>query len=62
MPVVRSILLPTHNHPALHQQPVKLGTIEGNQYQVLDGLKVGDRIAVSGLLKLADGAAITPES
>jgi multidrug efflux pump subunit AcrA (membrane-fusion protein) len=44
------------------QRLVKLGMIEGNQYQVLDGLKVGDRIAVSGLLKLADGAAITPEA
>jgi multidrug efflux pump subunit AcrA (membrane-fusion protein) len=46
----------------VHQRPVKLGTIAGNNYQVLDGLKPGDRIAVSGLLKLSDGAVITPES
>lgn len=46
----------------VHQRPVKLGTIAGNNYQVLDGLKPGDRIAVSGLLKLSDGTAITPES
>jgi multidrug efflux pump subunit AcrA (membrane-fusion protein) len=46
----------------VRQRPVKLGNIEGNNYQVLEGLKPGDRIAVSGLLKLSDGAAITPES
>ncbi|MBW4695821.1 MAG: efflux RND transporter periplasmic adaptor subunit [Lyngbya sp. HA4199-MV5] len=46
----------------VHQRPVKLGTINGNSYQVLDGLKAGDRIAVSGLLKLTDGATITSES
>jgi multidrug efflux pump subunit AcrA (membrane-fusion protein) len=44
------------------QQAVKLGNIEGNNYQVMSGLKAGDRIAVSGLLQLSDGAAITPQS
>lgn len=46
----------------VHQRSVKLGAIEGNNYQVLDGLKAGDRIAVTGLLNLSDGATITPES
>ena len=46
----------------VHQKPVKLGSIDGNNYQILDGLKPGDRIAVTGLLKLSDGAVITPES
>jgi len=44
------------------QRAVKLGNIEGNNYQVMSGLKAGDRIAVSGLLQLSDGAAITPQS
>lgn len=46
----------------VRQRPVKLGNIEGNNYQVLEGLKPGERIAVTGLLQLSDGAAITPKS
>ncbi len=44
------------------QKPVKLGNIQGNNYQVLEGLKPGERLVVSGLLNLRDGAPITPES
>ena len=44
------------------QRPVELGNIEGNNYQVLEGLKSGERIAVTGLLQLSNGAAIIPES
>ncbi len=44
------------------QKPVKLGIIQGNNYQVLSGLKPGERIIVSGLLSLRDGAPIIPES
>lgn len=43
------------------QKPVKLGSIQGNNYQVLEGLKPGEKIVVSGLLNLTDGAAIQPE-
>ncbi|MEH2315935.1 efflux RND transporter periplasmic adaptor subunit [Nostoc sp.] len=42
------------------QKPVKLGAIEGNNYQVIEGLKAGDKIVVSGILSLTNGAAITP--
>jgi RND family efflux transporter MFP subunit len=42
------------------QKPVKLGAIEGNNYQVLEGLKAGDKIVVSGILNLTNGAPITP--
>lgn len=42
--------------------PVQLGEIQGNNYQVLKGLKPGERIVVSGLLNLKDGAPIIPES
>ncbi|WP_017319097.1 efflux RND transporter periplasmic adaptor subunit [Mastigocladopsis repens] len=44
------------------QRLVKLGSIQANSYQVLEGLKPGERIAVTGLLQLSDGSAITPES
>lgn len=44
------------------QKPVKLGEIQGNKYRVIEGLKPGEKIIVSGLLNLADGAPIVPES
>jgi RND family efflux transporter MFP subunit len=43
------------------QRLIELGNLEGNSYQVLDGLKPGERIVVSGILALQDGAAIAPE-
>ncbi|PSB27907.1 efflux transporter periplasmic adaptor subunit [Stenomitos frigidus ULC18] len=44
------------------QRLVKLGNIEGNNYQVLDGLKPGEKIVTSGLLSLRDNAEIAPEA
>lgn len=44
------------------QRLVKLGSIEGNNYQVLDGLKPGEKIVTSGLLSLKDNAEIAPQS
>ncbi|WP_017314908.1 efflux RND transporter periplasmic adaptor subunit [Mastigocladopsis repens] len=44
------------------QKRVRLGTIKGNNYQVLEGLEPGDRVIVSGLLNLKDGVPIAPES
>lgn len=44
------------------QKPVKLGEIQGNNYQVIEGLKPGEKIIVSGILNLSDGAPIIPES
>ena len=41
------------------QQPVELGSIEGANYQVTKGLKSGERIVVSGLLNLTNGAPIS---
>ena len=40
------------------QRRVKLGRIRGNSYQVLDGLKAGEEIVVSGLINLRDGTPI----
>ncbi|MEH2244241.1 efflux RND transporter periplasmic adaptor subunit [Nostoc sp.] len=42
------------------QKPVKLGVIQGNNYQVIEGLKTGDKIVVSGILSLSNNAPITP--
>jgi len=44
------------------QKPVKLGEIQGNNYQVIDGLQPGEKLIVSNIIKLSDGAAIIPES
>ena len=43
-----------------HQVPVKLGNIQGQNYQVLSGLKPGDKLVVSGTLVLRDGIPIVP--
>ena len=43
-------------------QPVDLGAIQGDRYQVLSGLEQGDRIAVSNILRLNDSVPITAES
>jgi hypothetical protein len=40
------------------QRAIKVGPIAGNNYPVLDGIKPGERIVVSGTQKLADGAPI----
>ncbi|MBV8535534.1 MAG: MdtA/MuxA family multidrug efflux RND transporter periplasmic adaptor subunit [Alphaproteobacteria bacterium] len=39
-------------------QPVKLGPIDGDNVQVLSGLKAGDRVVVDGADKLRDGAKV----
>ena len=44
------------------QQPINLGTIQGQAYQVISGLKEGDRIAVNRILDLKDGTPITEDS
>lgn len=40
------------------QQPVKLGSIQGQNYQIVSGLSEGDQIAVSNILSLKDGTQI----
>ena len=40
-------------------QSVELGDLQGNEYQVLEGLNPGDTIITSGLLNLRDGVPIT---
>jgi multidrug efflux pump subunit AcrA (membrane-fusion protein) len=40
------------------QIPVTVGTIQGQSFQVLSGVKPGDRIAVTRILDLRDGRPI----
>ncbi|MBD1914082.1 MULTISPECIES: efflux RND transporter periplasmic adaptor subunit [unclassified Leptolyngbya] len=44
-----------------HQIPVTLGAIQGQNYQVVKGLKPGDRVIVSGILKLQEGTPVAPQ-
>lgn len=39
-------------------KPVTLGPLQGNDYQVLEGLTAGDTVITSGLLNLRDGVPI----
>ena len=43
------------------QRPLHLGEIVGNAYVVLDGIKAGERVIVSGTQFLQDGAPVTPQ-
>ena len=44
-----------------HQKPLRIGDITGNDYAVLEGIKPGDKIIVSGVQFLVDGATVTPQ-
>jgi RND family efflux transporter MFP subunit len=44
------------------QKPLRVGQMVGNDYAVLDGVKPGDRVVVSGTQFLVDGAPVTPQS
>lgn len=42
------------------QKPITVGEIVGNEYVVRAGLKAGDRVIVSNVQKLGDGAPVAP--
>ncbi len=44
------------------QRPLHLGPIVGNDYFVIDGIKPGDRMIVSGTQFLRDGAPVSPQA
>jgi RND family efflux transporter MFP subunit len=54
---------PQPEQPTLvaEQRLVELGSLQGNNYQVLEGLQPGERIVTSGILNLSDGVPITPQ-
>ncbi|MDB9315272.1 efflux RND transporter periplasmic adaptor subunit, partial [Spirulina sp. CS-785/01] len=43
------------------QTPVKLGDMQENSYQVLEGIEEGDRVITTNILKLRDGVPIQPQ-
>lgn len=43
-----------------HQRAVEVGPISGNDYLIRSGLQAGERLIVSGVQKLGDGAPIMP--
>lgn len=42
-----------------HQRAVELGVVVGNDYVVKSGLEAGEKLIVSGIQKIADGAPVT---
>jgi len=44
------------------QRPLRVGPMVGNDYPVLEGIKPGERIIVSGTQFLVDGMPVTPQS
>ncbi|HIK17702.1 MAG TPA: efflux RND transporter periplasmic adaptor subunit [Leptolyngbyaceae cyanobacterium M33_DOE_097] len=42
------------------QRPVKLGRIQDNRYQILEGLKPNEQVVTTGTLNLSECAAIAP--
>ena len=45
----------------VHQKPLQVGQIIGNDYVVLDGIKPGDKVVVSGTQFLIDGIPVVPQ-
>jgi len=45
----------------VHQKPLQIGQIVGNDYVVLDGVKAGDKVVVSGTQYLIDGIPVIPQ-
>jgi len=45
-----------------HQKALRVGDMIGNDYVVLDGVKPGDKIIVSGTQFLVDGALVAPQT
>jgi RND family efflux transporter MFP subunit len=43
------------------QKPIDVGEMIGNDYVVRSGLETGDRLIVSGIQKLGDGAPVQPQ-
>jgi RND family efflux transporter MFP subunit len=43
-----------------HQRGIKVGSIVGDDYPVLEGIKPGEKVVISGSQKLVDGAPVAP--
>lgn len=42
------------------QRAVNLGSLQGNDYQIVEGIEPGEKIVTAGILQLQDGALIQP--
>ena len=51
----------TANGLVARQKPLQVGEVKGNDYIVKSGLKTGDKLIVSGIQKIADGAPVKAE-
>ena len=47
-------------HTVARQKPIQVGDLVGNDYVVLEGIKPGDKVIVSGVQLLADGMPVVP--
>jgi RND family efflux transporter MFP subunit len=45
----------------VHQKPLQVGQIIGNDYVILDGVKAGDKVVVTGTQFLIDGIPVIPQ-
>jgi multidrug efflux pump subunit AcrA (membrane-fusion protein) len=45
-----------------HQKALEVGDMVGNDYAVLNGIKAGDRVIVSGTEFLVDGMPVIPQA
>lgn len=50
------------NMTVAHQRAVRLGDVVGNDYVMLDGIKPGEKLILTGTQMLGDGAPVAPES
>lgn len=48
--------------PVAQQRSVQLGDIVGNSYEVLDGIKPGEKVITTSVNMLVDGMPVVPES
>ncbi|MGH9539941.1 MAG: efflux RND transporter periplasmic adaptor subunit [Terriglobales bacterium] len=53
---------PQDGKTVAHQKPLQVGDMTGNDYVVLQGIKPGDKVIVSGTQFLIDGAPVIPQS
>ncbi len=44
------------------QRPVQLGSLQGQNYQVLSGVNAGERVVTTGVVKLQDGTPVVDQS
>src|SRR3954470_3275871 len=51
----------TPNGLVAKQHPLQVGDVKGNDYIVKSGLKAGDKLIVTGIQKIADGAPVKAE-